>query len=75
MGTEQPHFPFSGKPGLNVHLEYPSNPQGYFELFITFEISKLISRETNWYPQQLFENVSDIKLKSRVSHWNDMNRD
>jgi hypothetical protein len=25
-GPEQPHFPFSGKPGMNVDLHEPSNP-------------------------------------------------
>jgi hypothetical protein len=38
LGTEQLHFPFSGKHGLNVDLEYPSNPAEYFELFITPEL-------------------------------------
>jgi hypothetical protein len=27
-GAEQPHFPFTGKPGINVELEDPSNPPG-----------------------------------------------
>jgi hypothetical protein len=25
-GAERPHFPFTGKPGINVDLEEPSNP-------------------------------------------------
>jgi hypothetical protein len=25
-GAEQPHFPFTGKPGINVDLHEPSNP-------------------------------------------------
>jgi hypothetical protein len=32
--NKKPHFPFSGKPGANVDLEYPSNPMEYFQLFI-----------------------------------------
>jgi hypothetical protein len=28
-GTEQPHFPFTGKPGINVDLEDHSNPLEY----------------------------------------------
>jgi hypothetical protein len=28
--AEWPHFPFIGKPGLNIDLEDPSNPLGIF---------------------------------------------
>jgi hypothetical protein len=34
-GVERPRFPFTGKPGINVDLEDPSNPLEYFELFCT----------------------------------------
>jgi hypothetical protein len=34
-GAEQPCFPFTGKPGINVDLEDPSNTLEYFELFCT----------------------------------------
>jgi hypothetical protein len=32
-GAEQPHLPFTGKPGINVDLKDPSNPLEYFEFF------------------------------------------
>jgi hypothetical protein len=35
--TEQLHFPFSGKPGLNVYLQDPNNPHDYSKLLITPE--------------------------------------
>jgi hypothetical protein len=31
LGAERPHFPFSGKPGLNGQLEDPNNLLDYFE--------------------------------------------
>jgi hypothetical protein len=30
LGAGQPHFPFSGKPGLNVGFKDPTNPLEYF---------------------------------------------
>jgi hypothetical protein len=48
-GAVQPHFPFTGKPGINIDLEDTSNPPEYFELFCLPEIAEVISRETNWY--------------------------
>jgi hypothetical protein len=39
------------------------------------EIAKLISRETNRYAQKFLENKSDMKPKSRIHYWNDINRD
>jgi hypothetical protein len=71
VGAERQHFPFSGKPGINVDLEDRNNPLEYFGLFITSEIAELISRETNWYAKHFLKNKSDLKLKSRVHHWND----
>jgi hypothetical protein len=46
-GDEQLCFLFTGKPGIDVHLEDPSNPLEYFELFCTPEIVEVIARETN----------------------------
>ena len=46
-GTERPRFPFIGKPGLNVEIKNSKNPLEFFELFITSDITELISRETN----------------------------
>jgi hypothetical protein len=46
-GGECPHFPFTGKPGIDVELEDPSNPLEYFKLFCTPEIMEVIVRETN----------------------------
>jgi hypothetical protein len=54
-GAEQPHFPYTGKPGINVDLEDPSNPLEYFELFCTPNIVEVIVRETNWYAQKFLE--------------------
>jgi hypothetical protein len=72
VGAERPHFPFSGKPGLNVHLEDPNNLLDYFQLLTTPELTELISRETNQYAQQFLENT--LNLKKRVHHWNNTNR-
>jgi hypothetical protein len=39
VGAERPHFPFSGKPGINDDSEDCTNPLEYFGLFITLFIS------------------------------------
>jgi hypothetical protein len=46
-GAKRPCFPFTGKPGIDVDLEDPSNPLEYSDLFCTPEIAELIARETN----------------------------
>jgi hypothetical protein len=46
-GSEQPLFPFTDKPAINVDLEDPSNTVEYFEVFCTLEIAELIARKTN----------------------------
>jgi hypothetical protein len=48
-GTERPHFPFTGKPGINVDLEDPSNSLEYFELFCMPDTVEVIATETNRY--------------------------
>jgi hypothetical protein len=65
-GSERPRFPFTGKPGLHVDLEDPSNPLEYFELFCTPEILELIARETTQYAQNFLENAHKLKLRSRA---------
>jgi hypothetical protein len=65
-GAEQPHFPFTGKPGINVDLKCP--PLEYFESFCTPEIVEVIARETNWYVQKFIENMPNLKLRSRAHH-------
>jgi hypothetical protein len=75
VSIDRLHFPFSGKPGINVDLENQNNPLKYFKLFITPETAELRSRETNWYARQFLENKSDLKLKSTVHHWKDTNTD
>jgi hypothetical protein len=52
LGVERPRFPFSVKPGLNVHLEDPNNPVVCFEFLITPEVAELISIEINRGAQQ-----------------------
>jgi hypothetical protein len=64
VGTERPHFSFSGKPDINVDLENQNNPLEYIGLFITPEVAEIVSRETNCYAQPFLENKSDLKLKS-----------
>jgi hypothetical protein len=61
-GAEQPCFPFTGKPSLNIDLEHPSNPLEYFKLSCMPEIVEVIARGTNQYAQQLSENKTNIKL-------------
>jgi hypothetical protein len=39
-GAERLHFPFTGKPGINVALVDPSNPLEYFVLFYTPDIAR-----------------------------------
>jgi hypothetical protein len=51
-GAERPRFPFTGKPGINVDLEDPSNSLEYFELFCAPEIAEVVARETNQYTQK-----------------------
>jgi hypothetical protein len=58
-------FFFTGKPGINVHLEDGNNRLGYFGLFITPKIAELMSRETDRYAHQILENRSELKIKSR----------
>jgi hypothetical protein len=62
----RPRFPFTGKPGINVDLEDPSNFLEYLELFCTPEIVEVIARETNPYAQTFLENTPNLKLKSRT---------
>jgi hypothetical protein len=57
LGAERPCSPFTGKPGINVDLEDPSNPLEYFELFCTPDIAEVIARETNQYAQFFLENA------------------
>jgi hypothetical protein len=69
LGAERPYFHFTGKPGINVDLEDPSNPLEYFELFCTADIAEVIARETNQYAQKILENRPNPKLKSRTHCW------
>jgi hypothetical protein len=73
-GAERPRFPFTGKPGINVHLEDPCNPLQYFELFRTPDIAEVIARVTNRYAQKFLENTPNLKLKFRTHHWMETNR-
>jgi hypothetical protein len=50
-GAEQPCFPFTGKPGINVDLEDPSNPLEYSELFCMPE--KQIGMQKIFYKTRL----------------------
>jgi hypothetical protein len=68
-GAERPHFPFTGKPGINVDLEDPSKPLEYFELFCMPDNVEVIARETNQYTQNFLENAPNLKLKSRTYRW------
>jgi hypothetical protein len=73
-GAEQPRFPFTGRPGINVDLEDPSNPLEYFELFHTPDIVEVIARETNWNAQKFLQNTPNLNLKSRTRRWKAANR-
>jgi hypothetical protein len=42
--AEQPCFPFTDKPGINVDSEDPSIPLEYFELFCMPDIAKVIEK-------------------------------
>jgi hypothetical protein len=50
LGTEQSLFPFSGRPGLNIDLEFRNKPLEYFELFITPELANLEQRNKSACP-------------------------
>ena len=39
-GPEQPHFPFIGKPGLNIKITNLENPLLFFEICITSETTE-----------------------------------
>jgi hypothetical protein len=69
VGAQQPCFPFSGNPGINVGLEDSNNPLEYFELLVAPERSKIISRETNWYAHKFLENTPHLKIRSIVCQW------
>jgi hypothetical protein len=73
-GAEQLHFPFTGKPGINVDLEDSSNPQEYFQLFCTLEIADVIARETNQYAKKVLESMLNLKLRCRAYDWKEANR-
>jgi hypothetical protein len=73
-GAEKPHLPFTGKPGIHVDLEDPSNPLEYLELFCMPEIAEVIAKETNQYSKIFLENTSNLKLRSRAHHWMKTNR-
>jgi hypothetical protein len=61
-GAEQPRFPFTGKSGINVYLEEPSNPLQYFELLYTPDIAEVIARETYVCPK-IFRKHTSTKTK------------
>jgi hypothetical protein len=48
---ESPHFPFRGRPNLNLDLEGPNNTMEYFKLLIV----EVISGEANAH--QVLENM------------------
>jgi hypothetical protein len=60
-GAELPRF--SGKPGLNVHLEDPNSLLDCSELLITPELAELTSRETHRYAEQFIENTPNLKRR------------
>jgi hypothetical protein len=68
-GVQQPRFPFTGKPGINVHSEDPSNLREYFELFCTPDTAEIIARETNRCAQKFLENTPNLKLVSGTHEW------
>jgi hypothetical protein len=43
FSIESPHFPYIGRPGLNVDIQDSNDPVEYFKLLIV----TLISRETS----------------------------
>jgi hypothetical protein len=65
-GAERPRIIFTGKPGMKVDLEDPSNPLEYSELFCTQETAEVTARETNRYAKIFLENTSNLKLRSRA---------
>jgi hypothetical protein len=73
-GAEQPRLPFTGKPGLNIDLQDPSNLLEYSELFCRPETVEVIATETNRYAQKFLENKPNLKLRSRTHHWKETNR-
>jgi hypothetical protein len=73
-GAERPRFLFTGKPGIIVDLEDPSNSLEYSELFCTQEIAEVIARETNRYSKKFVENTPNLKLLTTAHHWKEKNR-
>jgi hypothetical protein len=67
--AEQPRFPFTDKPGINVDLEDHS-PLEYYELFCT---PLVIARKTNWNAQKFLENMPNLNLKSKTHRWKAIN--
>jgi hypothetical protein len=65
--AEQLYILFTGKPGIKVNSEHPSNPLEYSE-FCTPEIAEVISRQTNQYVHKCLENMPNLKLISRTHH-------
>ena len=49
-GAKRPHFPFTGKPRIDVDLEDPSIPLLYFE-FYTPGIAEIIAKESDIPPK------------------------
>jgi hypothetical protein len=67
--AEQPRFPFTGKPSINVDSVNPSNPLEYFEFLCTPENAEVIARETNQYAKNFFGYMPNIKVRFRTHHW------
>jgi hypothetical protein len=67
-GAEQPCFLFTGKSGIIVDLEDPSNSLEYFESLCIADIAEVMARETNCYAQKFLENMPNVKPKSRTHH-------
>jgi hypothetical protein len=64
-GADWPQSPFTGKPGINVDLEDPSNPLEYFELFCTPDTAEVIARKNKPVCPKIKENKhtwSEIKI-------------
>jgi hypothetical protein len=73
-GSEQPRFPFAGKPGNDVDLDDSSNLLEYFHLFCTLGVAEVIAREKYQHTKQFLENMPNQKLRSRTHRWKETNR-
>ena len=69
------NIPFTGDERLKVQMMGHTNPEDFFDLYVTDQLLDHIVTETNHYAQQyIAANWTTLKQYSRVTDWQDTTR-